>query len=268
MFTRSLNHIIQPSLSIEAFFSLAKSAECQAVEIRNDLTNTAIQDGTSAETVKKLSEKFELEILSINALQQFNIWNSTRAQQAGELFDYAKACGARAVVLVPDNNGSLGSTQHRQQILQDALTALKPLLEQRELIGLIEPLGFETASLRSKREAIDAIIEIDGSKSFALVHDTFHHFLGGETDLYPEFTGLVHASGVAEPHQDKLALRDEDRILVNDKDILNNVGQLATLLGAAPQLPVSLEPFSPMIQNQLAPLTEITSCFSYLDECL
>lgn len=266
VFNTALNHIIQPTLSIDAFFALAKAARCTAVEIRNDLDGTAILDGTDAQTIKRLSIKYDLDILSINALQKFNLWNEERSHQAHSLFDFAQACGATAVVLVPDNDGKVVSKATAAQALREALTALQPLLKARELIGLIEPLGFETASLRLKRDAIDAICDIDGSESFALVHDTFHHYLSEEKELFPDHTGLIHASGVTEQDHSTLLLRDEHRALIDDNDILGNTEQIGTLLKSKPDLVVSLEPFSPDTQKQPEPLVSILECFNYLSD--
>lgn len=268
MFTTALNHIIQPSLSIDAFFSLANSTQCSAVEIRNDLDGTAILDGTDPMTIKRLSREYSLDILSINALQKFNLWNAERFSQANELFDYAQTCGAAAVVLVPENEGILASKTTNGQILRDALKALKPLLESRKLIGLVEPLGFDTSSLRLKREAVSAICDIGGTASFALVHDTFHHYVSQEEDLFPEHTGLIHASGVTENNLPVEMLRDEHRTLIDGQDILNNTGQIAALVKANKDLAVSLEPFSPELQNQSRPLTNINNCIKYLKDNL
>lgn len=265
MFTYALNHIIQPSLSIDAFFSLAKSTQCTAVEIRNDLPGTAILDGTTANTVKELSDRYQLSILSINALQKFNHWNPERAQLAIDLFEYAEACGAQAVVLVPDNEDNGEPVEQRRQKLREALTKLKPLLDKHHLLGLVEPLGFATSSLRTKREAVEAITEISGTDSFALVHDTFHHYLSDEKELFPELTGLIHASGVTHRSQPKQALRDEHRALIDNDDIMDNEGQISSLLKANSKLTISLEPFSPTIQNQSDPKNQIIDCFKHLE---
>ena len=46
--------------------------------------------------------------------------------------------------------------------LTTAISELIPLLEASNLIGLIEPLGFETCVLRDKGEAVDAIEAVGG----------------------------------------------------------------------------------------------------------
>ena len=44
-----------------------------------------------------------------------------------------------------------------------------------------------------------AIRAAGGEGCYRLVHDTFHHHLAGETAFFPEWTGLVHISGVTDP---------------------------------------------------------------------
>ena len=123
--------------------------------------------------------------------------------------------------------------------------ALKPILSDRGLIGLVEPLGFTICSLRSKREAAEAIDGIDGP--FKLVHDTFHHHLAGEADLFPALTGLVHISGVTDGAVQVDDMRDPHRVLVDEADRLDNVGQIRALSKAGYAGPFSFEPFSPAV---------------------
>ncbi|RVO38966.1 TIM barrel protein, partial [Sinorhizobium meliloti] len=125
----ALNHMAAPALPVDAFFSLAKSLGISMVEIRNDLAGNAIADGTPPEEVKALAEKHGLTIVSINALQRFNEWNEQRADEARELISYARDCGAKALVLVPVNDGSGKEDGVRQSNLRQALGALKPMLD-------------------------------------------------------------------------------------------------------------------------------------------
>ena len=136
-----------------------------------------------------------MRILSINALQRFDDWRAPRPTEAAALADYAQACGAEALVLVPSNDGAPARPAAARR--SRALRA-DPRRRAR-LIGLVEPLGFETCSLRLKSEAVAAIDAVGGQGTFRLVHDTFHHHLAGEAALFPAQTGLVHISGVADP---------------------------------------------------------------------
>jgi 2-keto-myo-inositol isomerase len=120
---------------------------------------------------------------------------------------------------------------------------LAPLLEDHGLTGLVEPLGFAESSLRFKREAVAAIDEL-GASSFRLVHDTFHHAVAGEEDIFPARTGLVHISGVDDPALPLRSLRDGHRVLVGPRDRLGTAGQLRRLLDGGYGGYVSFEPFA------------------------
>ena len=262
--TFALNHMTAPALSLDAFFSLATSLGIAHVEIRNDLAGNAILDGTTPETVKDLAARYNVSILSINALQRFNEWTAARAVEAKELIDYAAACGAKALVLVPKNDGTGQADGERQANLRQALSALKPMLDAAGIIGLVEPLGFEICSLRSKREAADAIAAVEGLDTFRLVHDTFHHHLAGEPDLFADLTGLVHISGVEDASVGVPDMRDPHRVLVGDSDRLDNAGQIRALRTAGYAGPLSFEPFAPVVHGLSDPKTAVADSMAYL----
>ncbi|MBW9065874.1 TIM barrel protein [Rhizobium herbae] len=240
----ALNHITAPALPLKDFFALAASLGISAVEIRNDLAGKAIIDGTPAHDVKALAQTHGLTIISINALQRFNEWNEERAREAQDLVTYARDCGAKALVLVPVNDGSGQGDGERQTDLRQALTALKPMLDEAGIVGLVEPLGFEICSLRSKTEAAEGIRAVGGEGTFQLVHDTFHHHLAGEETFHPELTGLVHISGVVDPAVTVSAMRDAHRVLVGAGDRLDNAGQMNKLRNGCYSGPFSFESFS------------------------
>lgn len=260
----ALNHMCAPSLPIDDFFALARSLGLTSVEIRNDLAGNAILDGTPASVIKATAEKHGLTIISINALQRFNEWNETRAKEAAELIGYARDCGAKALVLVPKNDGTGTEDGVRQDNLLTALKALKPMLDTAGIIGLVEPLGFEICSLRSKTEAADAITQLGAQSSFRLVHDTFHHHLAGETTLFPELTGLVHISGVSDRTVSVADMRDPHRVLVDETDRLDNAGQMRALLKAGYKGPFSFEPFAPDVHALRAPAAALKASMDYL----
>ena len=245
----ALNHMTAPALTLDAFFALAVSLGMTHVEIRNDLAGNAILDGTTPAEVKALATRHGVTIISINALQRFNEWTPARAAEAKELIDYTAAAGARALVLVPKNDGTGQADGERQANLRQSLTALKPLLDAAGIVGLVEPLGFEICSLRSKREAAEAIKAVDGERTFRLVHDTFHHHLAGEPDLFADLTGLVHISGVEDPAVTVSDMRDGHRVLVGPGDRLGNISQIKALLSQGYAGPFSFEPFSPAVHG-------------------
>ena len=249
MRTFAINHITAPELDVAGFFALARSLGLRHVEIRNDIEGQAILNGTSPETVRSAAQAAGAEIISINALQRFNEWTPERAAEAKALAEYAQRCGAHALVLVPVNDGSGRANGERQGNLRNALRELAPILSAHGLMGFVEPLGFEICSLRSKKEAVEAINALHLSDRFKVVHDTFHHFLAGEPEFFPTQTGLVHISGVTDPTVGVSAMLDAHRVLVDDADRLGNITQLATLYASEYSGPISFEPFSASVQQ-------------------
>lgn len=260
----ALNHMAAPSLAIDDFFALARSLGIDAVEIRNDLSGNAILDGTKPETIKEVAASHGVTIISINALQRFNEWNATRAAEAQELIDYAGASGAKALVLVPKNDGTGCADGERQANLRQSLAALQPMLEEAGIIGLVEPLGFEICSLRSKTEAAEVIRELGAQSTFRLVHDTFHHHLAGEATTFPDLTGLAHVSGVDDPAVSVADMRDAHRVLVNADDLLDNAGQVRALLQAGYTGPFSFEPFAAEVHALKDPAGALRASMEYL----
>jgi 2-keto-myo-inositol isomerase len=241
----ALNHMAAPGLRPDGFLALAARLGVTGVEIRNDLAGNAILDGTPAAEMRALAARHGLRILSLNALQRFNDWSETRAGEAAALADYAAEAGAAALVLVPTNDGTGLDPAERRAKLAEALDALAPILARRGILGLVEPLGFATCSLRLKSEAAAAIGACGTGAPFRLVHDSFHHALAGEARIFPDLTGLVHVSGVTDPRLAPDAMRDPHRVLVDAADRLGTVTQIVALRAAGVTAPLSFEPFAP-----------------------
>lgn len=262
--TFALNHMAAPRLDVEAFFELAGALGITRVEIRNDLDGQAIFDGTPAARIRGLAEAAGLTILSINALQRFNEWTPEREVEAQALADYAAACGAEALVLVPVNDGTGRANGERQANLRVALKALEPILAERGLIGLVEPLGFESCSLRLKLEAVATIESIGAGETFRLVHDTFHHHLAGAAEIFPQRTGLVHISGVTAPSVRVAAMRDPHRELVDGADRIGNVAQIRALIAGGYRGALSFEPFAEAVHALADPAKAIRASMDFI----
>ena len=65
----ALNHILAPNLNIHDFFQLAKNLNIQNIEIRNDLPKISLYN-INAKIIKELVNNYNVNILSINALQK------------------------------------------------------------------------------------------------------------------------------------------------------------------------------------------------------
>lgn len=245
----AVNHMAAPRLSPDRFFAMVAGLGLSAVEIRNDLAGNAILDGTPATEIRSLARRHGLAILTINALQRFNEWTDARANEAVALADYARDCGAGALVLVPKNDGTGLAAGARGAGLRRALTELAPILAARGLLGLVEPLGFETCSLRHKAEAVEAIGALGLAAHFRILHDTFHHCLAGGGPLFPRHTGLIHISGVTDSRIGVAGMRDGHRVLVDGSDRLGNLAQIAALLAGGADAPLSFEPFADKVAD-------------------
>ncbi|HEX5079826.1 MAG TPA: TIM barrel protein [Geminicoccaceae bacterium] len=246
----AVNHAVAPRKSFAELVALTQALGLDAVEMRNDLPATAILDGTDPAQIRDQAQAGGVRILSINALQRFNEWNTEREVQARMLARYAQDCGAAMVVLCPVNDVAYRLAEsERLNGLRLALRALAPILADAGVIGLVEPLGFQESSLRLKSEAVEAIEDQGVGDRFRIVHDTFHHYLSGEPHLLPDWTGLVHLSGVDDPHLPLSGMRDAHRGLVGAADRLGNIAQIIALLAGGYDGRFSFEPFAASVQT-------------------
>lgn len=254
----ALNHITAPKLSFEDFLAMAKRLGVTEVEIRNDIPDVV---GTlSAEQVRAAADAAGVTILSINALYPFNVWSGDLPERAVAMADYARACGAKALVMCPLNDG----TAVERSDLVAALERMAPILRERALTGLVEPLGFPISSMRTKKAAIEAIEAAGASDVYRLVHDTFHHHLAGETEVFPDWTGMVHISGVTDPGVAVDDMLDAHRLLVDADDRLGNIGQIEAMLAAGWDGPFSYEPFAEEVHGLADPEAEIRRSMDFV----
>ena len=254
----ALNHITTPRLSVDEFFRLARDLGITEVEVRNDLPD--VVGKIPPAMVKAAAEKAGVEIISINALYPFNVWSGDLPARAVALADYAKTCGAKALVMCPLNDGT--PVSHADLVA--SLKAMTPILRERGLIGLVEPLGFPISSLRTKKAALAAIDEAGGADAYRLVHDTFHHHLAGETEFFPERTGIVHISGVVDPDVSVEKMLDPHRVLVDAADRLENVPQIKVMLARGFDGPFSFEPFAPEVHALVDPQSALRESIDYV----
>jgi 2-keto-myo-inositol isomerase len=252
----ALNRIVYPDVGLEEFFAITAELGLGKVELRNDLPGSKIIDDLAPDHVRKLASKHRIQILTINALQKFNLpANAAKAaQELKGLIELARSIGCLAIVLCPNNDTA--DTRTAEQSLRDTVAALKAFRSQFEgsgILGYVEPLGFPESSLKSLLTASQAIREV-GSGSYKMVYDTFHHYLGPdqaadiEKKLDVSLVGLVHASGV-EANLGKGEMKDGHRVLVTADDRMGNVGQIARLIARGYTGDVSLEPFSAQVQH-------------------
>jgi 2-keto-myo-inositol isomerase len=245
------------------------------VELRNDLQDRGIIDEYEPEHIVELLNRYDLKVITINALQKFNLASrlGTLQEELSGLIDLACSIGCPAIVLCPNNDPN--DSRDADQVFSETVTALQafaPLLERGERWGYIEPLGFSESSLRSLETAY-RVIQESGRSCYKIVHDTFHHHLGPDTlsSLSAGYdiscTGLIHVSGVEEALPDD-QYRDGHRLLTGPNDRLNSREQIRFLEKLGYTGDISFEPFSEEVQNM--PLGElenrIKDSIAYLGE--
>ena len=254
----AINHIAAPRLPLAEFFAMCRRLGVTEVEIRNDIPD--VLGSMTAAAVRAEARAQDITILSINALYPFNLWSGDLPDRALRMADYAAECGAKALVMCPLNDGN--KVPHSAVVA--ALDAMKPILTERGLTGLVEPLGFPVSSLRTKAEAIAAITEAGDDGTYRLMHDTFHHHLAGETQIYPNRTGLVHISGVGDPAVAVSGMLDAHRVLVDASDRLDNIGQIRALLAAGYSGPFSFEPFAAEVHDLADPEAALRASMGFV----
>ncbi|MGK3142534.1 TIM barrel protein [Pantoea sp. C2G6] len=243
-----LNRKIAPRLSLEAFFQLVQRLGLNKVELRNDMPGGRVTDDLSADQLRALTDRYHIEIVTINALYPFNRIDDALLSRAEALLQEAQQIGAKALVMCPLNDGvALSSAQ-----TQAAMVQLAPRFAHYGIQGLVEPLGFPVSSLRSAVTAQQLIAA--AQLPFKLVLDTFHHHLYEQAE--EEFPagidinqiGLVHLSGV-EDLRPTAELTDEQRVMLSDRDVLNSVVQVKRLEMLGYRGVYAFEPFSSQLDS-------------------
>jgi 2-keto-myo-inositol isomerase len=251
----ALNRIACPSLALEDFFRFTADLGLSKVEIRNDLPGGAAIDGMPPASAAELAKKHGISIISINALQKFNL-KAVEAKNLAELdklLELAAALHCAAVVMCPNND----KNDHRdaRSRVEETLSALKtygPSFKKRGILGLVEPLGFHESSLSSIVVAAETIKKA-GFDCYKIAYDTFHFYLGpdNENDVDAPLVsrvGLIHVSGV-EASIPKETWRDEQRVLLSNADRMASRDQVDQIVALGYEGDISFEPFSPEVQR-------------------
>ncbi len=265
----ALNHITTPRLDCRAFIDLAASLGCAGVELRNDLadkrlTKAAFFDGETPAAIGAHARASGMRLLGLSEAYGFNAWSGAMRGKVQVLIDQAVEAGAESISLIPRNDAPHYAQGERDEALRRSLGEILPMLDKADMIALVEPLGFVSSSLRRKADAMAAIEAVGGGGRFLLVHDTFHHHLAGDTDFFPQLTGIVHISGVVDPALEPEQMQDADRILVDDRDRLGNVAQIRALRTAGYAGAFSFEVFSPLVHAIADPRTALAASIALL----
>ena len=261
----ALNHMTVARMGFEEFVALARRLGCVGVECRNDLPGPLF-DGLRPSQAGNLIKDAGLRLLALAEVKQFDRLTEDQMDDVLLLLDIANAAGAEAVALIPANDGQ--SDPSDLSGLQAAIDLIAPHLNERGLIGLIEPLGFSTCAIRTKAPVVELLETTGHSARFRLVHDTFHHHVAADADLAPAHTGLVHLSGVTDPGLGPDDMRDSHRGLVDQDDRLDNIGQIRALVSAGYDGVLSFEAFSPAVHAEQHPFDLLAESIQWIDAAL
>lgn len=261
MLKRALNQKTCKNLSFEAFLDLAAQLNCVGVEPRNDLGRPFF-DGLPAAQALAMAQARGLELLGLSEVYGFNVWDNSRAAEIRTLIDMADAAGAATISLIP----TVDTRPTRP--LRDVMRDILPMLEGKNVLPLIEPIGFETSTLRMKSTLVEAIEAVGGTSKFKLVHDTFQHTIANETEVFSDHTAIVHISGISQPNVMLNAEQDGYRILVDQDDRCGNIGQINQLLQTGYDGAFSFECTELTLLNDPDPAKDIRRSFEFLDRQL
>ncbi len=263
----ALNHVTVARTTFRELLEIASALECVGVEVRNDLRQPLF-DGMDPADAGARARDHGLRILSVAEVKRFDAWTEDTRKEAVALAGIASAAGSEAVSLIPQNDGDVPGSQDHRSGLREALRGVRPILEDHGLRGLVEPLGFETCTLRFKRDAVEAIRELAAEKVFRVVHDTFHHCLAGGGPFFPEQMGILHVSGVTDPEVPVARMEDGMRGLVDAADRLQNVTQIRALFSSGYRGPVSFEAFAESVHSLEDPFDELRKSMAFIRQQL
>ncbi len=267
MYRFALNHMTLAKASYTQLLAMAAQLGCVGVEVRNDLRGELF-DGMCAADAGQAARDAGLQILALAEVCAFDNGHADKLAETKALAALASACGASCISLIPRNDSPELSEIDRRRNLTAALQQFQPVLEAFGLVGLIEPLGFQSCSVRSKTDVVETIETLDAAHCYKLVHDTFHHHLAGGGPVFAEHTGIVHVSGVSNARLSVCDMQDADRGLVDAGDRLGNREQLQQLTDACYTGPVSIEAFAADVHALKDPLSALSDTMAFLQDAV
>ena len=147
-------------MSFRELVRLAAGLGCSLIEVRNDL-KTPLFDGLAPEEACATAHAQGVQITAVAEVAAFNDGSNRAFDQLCELADIASRCGANGVSLIPwlasGNTLEPISREACVEQLSHTFEEFAPVLAKHQLIGFIEPLGFQHASLRFKADAVAAM---------------------------------------------------------------------------------------------------------------
>ncbi len=259
----SINHMTAAFADLDTFIQMAQKIDTHGVEFRNDLSGPLFDDESPSQ-VRQTLQSSGLTCHALAEIKSFDTLKDDEISQSMELLDIAEQLGADAVSFIPNNDGLKFDGAQFRKVLQ----AFAGPLKSRGLVGYIEPLGFETCGLRFKVDVVDALAELGLTDQFMLIHDTFHHHVAGEKEMFPQHTGHVHISGVSDQSVSTGNMTDAHRGLVEPIDRLGNISQIQSLLDGGYRGSFSFEVFDPSVQTDPHLSDRLERSMTYISSAL
>jgi len=259
----ALNQKTASKLGFAAFLDLAAELGCVGVEPRNDL-GRPLFDGIDPARAGEMARERGLHFIGLSEVYPFNDWNEKRRAAVAQLIETARASGAETVSLIPRVDGLGGDASEQAITLRAVLTEVLSMLHGTGVVGLVEPIGFSTSSIRFQREPAHAIEDLGAEARLGIVHDTFQHALAGDADIVVRHIRLVHVSGVDGGSGILTDTLDAQRGLVDENDRTDALGQVKSLLERGYTGPFSFECTSPLVQDSRDPKAQIGASIAYL----
>ena len=259
----ALNQKTAPKLGFAAFLDLAAELGCVGVEPRNDL-GRPVFDGIEPVRAGEMARERGLRFIGLSEVYPFNDWNDDRRAAVRRLIETAQAAGAETVSLIPRVDRREGGDAERATTLRAVLAEILPMLLGTGVVGLVEPIGFATSSIKFQREATQAIESLGADDRLGIVHDTFQHALARDADIFVRHIRLVHISGIGGGSGILTDSLDAQRVLVDESDRTGASGQMKSLLEAGYTGAFSYECTSPLVQNSGDPKAQIAASITYL----
>lgn len=155
------------------------AAGFDAVELRAPKIAKFLE-GSTLGRLRRLLEAAGLEVLSINALEEFNTLPDEELvfEECLKMARWARELSCPCLVAVP---GFAGGSKTEREVLETTRRRLDSLARIAEEFGVrvgLEFLGFSDCTVRTLTSAIE-IVESIRRDNVGLVLDTFHFFLSG-----------------------------------------------------------------------------------------
>jgi 2-keto-myo-inositol isomerase len=256
MIARALNQRTLRHLTFADFLDAAQQLECVGIEPRNDL-GRPIFDGIDPIVAGQMARERGLRLLGLSEVYGFNVWDDQRAAQIAVLIEIAVAAGAETISLIPTVDDR--PTRPLRAVMRDILS----MVDGSSVIPLIEPIGFESSSLRHKAELVEAINAVGGP--FKLIHDTFQHSIAGEREIFAPYTQIVHISGISVPEVRLDATQDAHRVLIDAQDRCESIAQISAFLEAGYGGAFSFESTEPTLSAAPDLIEQIGRSFDFID---